>query len=76
MYLYGMAKQDMLNNDYCYTDLTKAELDEIKDLILRKTSSSLHGITRKRLTAERDTDKQNERKPGNTILDDLSRFIN
>ncbi|XP_013141560.1 PREDICTED: uncharacterized protein LOC106105680 isoform X2 [Papilio polytes] len=75
MYLYGMAKQDMLNNDYCYTDLTKAELDEIKDLILRKTSSSLHGITRKRLTAERDTDKQNERKTGNTILDDLSRFI-
>ncbi|XP_013173377.1 PREDICTED: uncharacterized protein LOC106122072 [Papilio xuthus] len=75
MFLYGMAKQDALNNDYCYTELTKAELDEIKDLILKKTSSSLHGITRKKLTAERDTDRQNERKNKSTLLDDLSRFM-
>ncbi|XP_063381890.1 uncharacterized protein LOC134668339 [Cydia fagiglandana] len=50
MYLYEMAKREFppLNCDYSNTNLlSKAELQEIKDLILKKCESSVYGINRR-----------------------------
>ncbi|CAG4935512.1 unnamed protein product [Parnassius apollo] len=79
MYLYQMAKRDnLLSIDYSCTDFfSKAELDEIKDLIMKKTTSSAHGISRRKLRPEKDDTKIKE---GNeevkkTIIEDLFRDI-
>ncbi|CAK1585650.1 unnamed protein product [Parnassius mnemosyne] len=79
MYLYAMAKRDnLLSNDYSYTDFfSKAELDEIKDLIMKKTTSSVHGISRRKLIPEKDDTKIKEGNEDvkNTIIEDLFRVM-
>ncbi|KAL4709560.1 hypothetical protein ACJJTC_007291 [Scirpophaga incertulas] len=55
--LYQMAKrQSPAFEDYSNTNfLSKAELEEIKDLIIKKCASSVHGINRRTLKKGDDT---------------------
>lgn len=55
--LYQMAKREYpsLDADFSNTNLlSKAELDEIKDLIMKKCVSSVHGIHRHTLKHDQD----------------------
>lgn len=50
--LYEMAKKDCSPLDYDFSNanlLSKAELQEVKDLILQRCSSSAQGISRRRV---------------------------
>ncbi|XP_072932873.1 uncharacterized protein [Epargyreus clarus] len=62
--LYEMAKSEKPTLDDNYSDtnlLSKAELDNVKDLILKKCTSSMYGINRKTIKPEKDTSSSNYR---------------
>uniref|UniRef100_A0A2A4JNS5 Uncharacterized protein n=1 Tax=Heliothis virescens TaxID=7102 RepID=A0A2A4JNS5_HELVI len=57
--LYEMAKRDGLTPGCDYSEvnfLSKAELQEVKDLILQRCTSSAHGIRRKRVKRKKEKD--------------------
>ncbi|KAM3957077.1 uncharacterized protein ACR2FA_008913 [Aphomia sociella] len=63
MSLYEMAKKDKpLLDDFSNSNfLSSAELEEMKDLILKKCASSVHGISRRRVKCEKETELMKER---------------
>nr|XP_021198405.2 uncharacterized protein LOC110382223 isoform X1 [Helicoverpa armigera] len=57
--LYNMARLDGLTSGYDYSEpnfLSKAALQEVKDLILQRCASSIHGIRRSRVKRRKERD--------------------
>ncbi|XP_052755334.1 uncharacterized protein LOC116413188 [Galleria mellonella] len=61
MSLYEMAKKEVAPLNSNSNLLSKAELEEIKDLILNKCASSVQGISRRRVKRELDSEFGKER---------------
>ncbi|CAH2047456.1 unnamed protein product, partial [Iphiclides podalirius] len=78
MCLYKMAKKNFISEEVSYTGLlSKSELDEIKEMILKKTTSSVHGISRRKLRPGRDTGIDVERMGDreDSIIDEILKFM-
>ncbi|XP_060801580.1 uncharacterized protein LOC106137331 [Amyelois transitella] len=71
--LYEMAKKEspFLDEEFSHTNfLSKAELEEFKQLILKKCTSSVTGISRKKVRTDRDNLSEQDKK-----CDDLSNSL-
>ncbi|XP_028027780.1 uncharacterized protein LOC114241198 [Bombyx mandarina] len=74
--LYEMAKKDLTGENFSKI-LTKEELQDIKDLILKECTSSAHGISRRKVKSGEETFGEREVKepcvPSKSIVAELLR---
>ncbi|CAK1555246.1 unnamed protein product [Leptosia nina] len=61
MSLYKMAKRNITTVEDNFDLLSKAELDDIKELITKNCVSSVHGISRRTIKSEKENESRREK---------------